>query len=232
VKVYASCSSYALGCVLGPYEASRAISVAVADVKQAEIIPGVAVLRKLRELAELELRVDGGATQIAKCRSRHFDAALKSDAELWFTVDDDIDATLPTLALLLEAVSDDAPRVCFAPYLQRGTDKVLVTWPEVTSERRLQGGRVRSALYGGFGLVVVNRPAMHLVARDAPTFFDAVGDEVPKSAAFLETITKEGYWLGEDFAFFERARRAGVIVEALVDGRVQHAGATLDLSTL
>jgi len=236
VKVYASCSSYTLGCLVGMHEASRLISAAVSDPEHEQLIPAVHALRLLRELSEFQLRVDGGATQIAKTRSRHFTAALASDCDAWFTIDDDIDTDLGTLALLLAAVKSDDPRVCFAPYRQRGTEHVaLVTWPDVGLERKVLSlspvfsGYVRSALYGGFGLVVVNRAAMQLIARDAPTFIE--GDGAPKSAAFLETLDAEGHWLGEDFAFYERARRVAT-VEALVTGNVTHAGAPLDLSTL
>jgi hypothetical protein len=111
----------------------------------------------------------------------------------------------------------------------------LVTWPPVSVEREVlsvepaEKGRVRTALFGGFGLVAVNRAAMQGIASMAPSFHDADGKT--KCAAFLEYITAEGYWLGEDFAFFERARRVAT-VEALVEGLVVHAGVPLDLSTL
>lgn len=232
MHVFASCSSYALGCLVGMHEAKKLIIDAVADVEHEQLLPAVHALRTLRELADpLELRVDGGETQIAKCRSRHFDAALHSKADVWVTFDDDIDTDLSTLATLLAAVDCPEPRVCFGPYLQRGAENVaLVSWPTVWNERDVNGGRVRTALNGGFGLVAVNRAAMQLIARDAPTFIDKRG-EAPKSAAFLEVLTDDGYWLGEDFAFFERARRVAT-VEALVTGFVSHAGMPLHLEVL
>jgi hypothetical protein len=244
VKVYASCSSYALGCVVGPGEAARLVNDSVADVSHAAILPAVNALRELRTFTDhLEFSFDGGATQIAKCRSRHFTRALESTCDVWVTLDDDIDTDRPTLALLLAAVAGDEPRVCFAPYYQRGMQGVvLMTFPPVMTERTVYSeptpsqetvsGTVRNALHGGFGLVAVNRAAMQAVARDAPTFRDGPDGEHLRVAAFLETITSDGYWLGEDFAFFARARAAGVRVEALVSGRVLHAGAMLDLSTL
>lgn len=235
MRVYASCSSYTLGCLMGMSEASRLLTLAVSDLEHEQVLPAVHALRLLRELADLELRVDGGATQIAKTRSRHFDHALNSTCDVWVTVDDDVDTDLRTLALLLAAVTGDEPRVCFAPYIKRGEEgTALVKWPDVSVERAVASllpvaqGRVRSALAGGFGLVAVNRAAMQLVARDAPTFWDA---DVLRSAAFLEVLTPDGHWLGEDFAFYERARKVAT-VEALVTGNVTHAGVALDLATL
>lgn len=236
MRVFASCSSYTLGCLIGMHEATRLITQAVSDLEHEQLLPAVHALRLLRELCEFELRVDGGATQIAKSRSRHFDAALNSTCDAWVTLDDDIDTDLHTLALLLAAVKGDEPHVCFAPYRQRGNENVaLVGWPSVGSERRVMSlapvfsGYARTALYGGFGMVAVNRAAMQLVARDAPTFLDSDGKT--KCAAFLEVLTPDGVWLGEDFAFFERARKVAT-VEALVTGLVSHAGESLDLSTL
>jgi hypothetical protein len=221
---------------VGAHEATGLLQAAVSDLEHEQLVPAVHALRTLRYLCDFHLRVDGGATQIAKCRSRHFDAALESGADVWVTLDDDIDADERTLALLLAAVGSDEPRVVFAPYTQRGQDdKVLVTWPPVSVEREVlsvepaEKGRVRTALFGGFGLVAVNRAAMQGIASMAPSFHDADGKT--KCAAFLEYITAEGYWLGEDFAFFERARRVAT-VEALVEGLVVHAGVPLDLSTL
>lgn len=243
MKIFASCSSYALGCVVGPAEAARLVNAAVGDEEHEQLLPAVHALRELRTFTDhLEFSFDGGATQIAKCRSRHFTKALNSTCDVWVTLDDDIDTDRATLALLLAAVADPEPRVCFAPYTQRGLETTaLVTWAPLVVERVLfteptpslptVSGTVRNALYGGFGLVAMNRAAMQAVARDAPTWIDSDG-QPPKVAAFLEVLTSDGYWLGEDFAFFKRARAAGVKVEALVSGRVTHAGVTLDLSNL
>lgn len=238
MHVFASCSSYTLGQMTSSREACALISAACGDLEATQLLPAVHALRELRRLAEVELRVDGGAQCIAKCRSRHFAAALKSAADVWFTIDDDVDTTRETLALLLAAVGDDAPRVCFAPYPMRNDPQVAaVEWTSVYLDREVVSlesaakGHVRSALRGGFGLVAVNRAAMvKLVQSDVPRFLDDDGERKP--AVFHEYIDSAGKWLGEDFAFFERARSAGVTIEALVTGETTHNGARLDLGVL
>ena len=126
-------------------------------------MPAVRVIARLRLLDELALRIDAGATCIGKARSRAFHAYRESKADLWVSVDDDNDATVQTLRWLVEAVSSSEPRVCLAPYLLRGPRKeptLSVELPNFYVDRTLSdGGRVRNARRGGFGLVALNRMA-------------------------------------------------------------------------
>ena len=103
-----------------------------------------------------------------------------------------------------------------------------VEWTSVYVERKLSGGGMaRRARRGGFGLVAMNRAAMQAAALGAPQYVDDDGTRRP--APFLELITDEGSWLGEDLAFFARLSPA-VLVEALVTGETWHAGSPLDLT--
>lgn len=227
VKLYASCSSYTLGQMVGTKEAARLIQAAVSDVEHEQLIPAVHALRELRELGDLALRVDGGATNLGRSRSRHFAAALESDCDAWVTLDDDIDTTRETLALMLAAIESDEPRICFAPYTERTNHGVaLVEWA-VPKEERVSG--VRSAVRGGFGCVAVNRAALIAVANVSPVWFDDV-DNQRKPGPFYEILEGEK-WYGEDFSFYRRARPVARI-EALTSGEVTHAGVRLDLSVL
>lgn len=247
--VFASCSAYALGCIAGPRQAVQMITDAV-QAKSWDLTVGpvlaVGTLRELLEMTPVALRVDGGATHIGKSRSRHLSEALRSKADTWLTVDDDVLADGEAVGTVLAAVdSESEPRVCIAPYLLRGKpDVVGVEWSEVNVTRAVhfegeQVGRVRTAKRGGFGLVAMNRLAMEAAADVSPWFRDDDGRAKP--AAFLEVMqptagdsagTKPlGRWLGEDLAFFERLP-SNVLVEAAVSGTVQHGELELELSQL
>lgn len=252
MRVFASCSSYTLGQMTSPVDACALISGAVGDMSREQLLPAVHALRELRRLdVEVELRVDGGSTYLAKSRSRHLAAALESTCDVWLTIDDDLDTTRETLALLLAAVDTaDEPRISFAPYLLRhgsdvafggGSDVACVEWTPITVERQVTNGlggpfghvrpgHVRRAVRGGFGLVAMNRKALELVQLTVPSFRD--NDGKMKPAAFLEQLNAAGEWLGDDLAFYSRMRGSGVVVEGLLTGETTHAGQRLDLSTL
>lgn len=224
-------SSYVVGRLLGAQQAEQLITQAIVKGASPEDAPVPACLSMhvLAELFDVALRVDGGATCIAKSRSRHLAAALESERDVWVSIDDDVTASPQTLAWLVEAVACAEPRVCVAPYLLRGVAGVAsVEWSPVYVDRRLsRGGLARRAKRAGFGLVAMNRAAMQAAALGAPTFVDDDGRR--HSAAFLELLTDSGQWLGEDLAFFHRLA-PGVIVEGLVTGETWHCGARLDLA--
>lgn len=229
--VYATISSYVLGKLVGakPAEAFITEAVAKGTLPDDAPVPATPSLHVLAEMYDVALRVDGGATCIARARSRHLAAALESKRDVWVTMDDDVAATPSTLHWLVEAVEGPEPRICFAPYLLRNAAGVAcVEWTSVYMDRKLSGGGLaRRARRGGFGLVAMNRAAMQAAALGAPQYIDDDGTRRP--APFLELITDQGSWLGEDLAFFHRLA-PGVLVEALVTGETWHAGAPLDLT--
>lgn len=231
--VYASCSSYVLGCLYGPARAAELVNEAVAHPAKKPPIFAVTALRALTKLADVTLRVDTGATHIGKSRSRHFYAALQSECDVWLTIDDDVSASPETVAWLIACVDIHTPCVCIAPYIQRGgqADVASVEFSPVYYERTLlpAGGSARRALRGGFGLVAMNRAAMKAIATASPSFRDDDGQTKP--AAFLEILTEHGKWLGEDLSFFARVPRE-VEVMALTTGKTIHAGHELALDVL
>lgn len=231
MKAFVSCSSYVLGSLFGPARACELITEAVKHETKKPPCFAVEALRRLTKLADVKLRVDGGASHLGKSRSRHFFDALSSDCDVWISIDDDVSATAETLGWLLDAVRGDAPRVCIAPCLLRGSGVVNVEWSPVYLERSLvSGGVARRASAGGFGLVAMNRAAMVLAAGAAPSWKDG-HDGAVKPAPFLEMLSSDGVWTGEDIAFFRRLPRE-VEVEALTEGRTNHAGYELSLEAL
>lgn len=230
MKVFASCSSYVLGCLTSPRQATELISRAVADVNVEQVLPAVHALRELRDLADLALRVDGGATHIGKSRSRHFAAALESDADVWFYIADDTDTTRETLGWLLDAVNREEPSFCFAPCTLRGDSGVVsVEWSPIYSVRNLSnGGKARRAARGD-GIGAMNRAALIEIAKNSPTWRDD-SDGYLKPAPYAEILEPGGAWYGEDLSICRRLD--GVTCEALITGETTHNTTRLDLRSI
>jgi hypothetical protein len=175
------------------------------------------------------LRIDGGGSHLGKSRSRHFHDAFVSDCDVWLSIDDDVSASPLTLQLLLCAVQGPTARVCVAPCLMRGSGAANIEWSQVYLERNIEpGGTARRIRAGGFGLVAMNRAAMKAAVTAAPSWKDFDG---LKGAPFLEMLSDDGTWVGEDIAFFRRLPRE-VEVEALTTGKTIHAGYELCLEAL
>ncbi len=233
--VFVSLPAYALGKTLGLDAAMKELHRQV-EHPDAASLPAARVIARLRTLADIGLRIDTGGTQLCAVRSRHADEAWKSGAPIWFSVDDDNEATTDTLRYMLEAVSDlDVPRIVIAPYIIRGGETlthvmVNVDLPRiVTTERRLpmSGARLRPVSKGGFGLVAMNRAALGAV-RDACEHLAYIDtDGVERLALFFAEI-RDKRWLHDDFSFFARVLKH-VTVEALLTGVTSHAGESLDL---
>ncbi len=228
--------AYTLGKTLGVEKGMAELQRQIAN-PDATSLPAVRTIARLRRLADLALRIDTGGTQLCAVRSRHADVAWKSGAEIWFSVDDDNEATTETLANMLEAVRGDEPRIVLAPYITRGEDTRLhvmvnVDLPRiVTTERRLpNGARLRPVTKGGFGLVAMNRAALGAVREACAHLAYIDTDGVERLALFFAEI-KGGRWLMDDFSFFARVP-SHVSVEALLTGHTLHAGERLDLSEI
>lgn len=235
MKVFASTGSYLLGRMIGSNEACAAIT-RIAATGAAPVglegahVPGALTIHELAKHYDVTLKVDGESVCIGKSRSRALADAIESAADVWLTVDDDVFAAGETLRWLVDAVTrDEAPRVCIVPCpLRNEPSRVNVEWAGVYLEDRLpRSGRVRRAKWGGFGLVAMNRAAMLAASNAAPSFRDHDGRI--KAAAFLELVTAEGRWLGEDISFFERLPRS-VTVDGLITGSVAHGSHKLDLT--
>ena len=233
-------SSYLAGRLLGGERgAAQLTAILGADTgNDSQWFPALRTLRLLRKLTDVELRLDTGATNIAKSRSRHFTAAVDSKCSGWLTIDDDVEASLETLGWLLAAIEGNEPRICMAPCLLRDGQTANVEWTELYSVRRVDHhlfphGQARRARRGGFGLVAMNRAALDRIASHNPrTWLDDDGER--KWWVFAETQVPRGdslRWLGEDLSFFENVP-VGVEIEALSTGETMHAGYGLDFGEL
>ena len=236
--IFVSVMTYALGKELGLTEAVVEFHAQVKE-PSSDSLPAARVVARLARLDELGLYIDPAATCIGKGRSRAFHAARESAADVWLSVDDDVDADTRTLELLVEAVRGDAdtPRVVFAPYWLREQDKVSAALELHPLARPIKGGgEALSAVAGGFGLVAVNRAAMQrLLVEHTPSILYRDDDGVERLALFHDIFfggSGVGVWYGEDTSFYKRCRGVGVRVEALATGNTVHCGRALRLDQI
>lgn len=224
---------YALGKELG-FEAAEAEFHRQMAEPTNESLACVRTIHRLRSLDVVGLRLDCNSVSIGQARSRAFHDAVESDAEVWVSVDDDVEADTVTLKHLLEAVRGGEPSICIAPYTLREREAVVSVALEPEGKPRLldTGGIVWPARGGGLGLCAVSRSALlrlSLAYASSLGFVDL--DGVHRLAMFHELL-EGAVWHGEDISFCERARAAGVRVEALGTGHVKHAGQTLQLDVV
>lgn len=235
--LFVSTATYAMGKAIGFEEASAEFQRQLEE-PTADSLQCVRVIARLRMLEQVAVWHDASATSIGKSRSRAFHEFLRSNADVWVTVDDDVEADTQTLRWLLAAVRSTTPRVCLAPCLTRGSNVVNVALPRFRLDadtRELPGGgRVMRVLAGGFGLVAISR----LAAETMATFFKNLAflddDQQLKLAVFQEMLAREpeGHhtWCGEDVSFCRRAQLAGVQTECLLTGYTVHDGQALKLA--
>jgi hypothetical protein len=231
--VFVTMSAYALGRKLGLEGAMAELNRQI-DEPSDRCLPGIRTIARLRTLCDVALRLDTGGSVLGKVRSRHFCAALESGADLWISVDDDVEATIGTLANMLQAVWGLVPRIVIAPCIIRGVESgpvqhVNVDLPRiVTTERTMPGGaRLRPCKGGGFGLVALNRFALIEIAQRHPELEYRDDDGAQRLGVFHDELVN-GQWFNEDLSFFRRVPET-VFVEALLTGVTSHDGEALPL---
>jgi hypothetical protein len=229
-RVCVTVSAYALGKRLGLERAMRELERQI-QAPDKESLPAARCIARLRRFADLVVRADTGGTLLGQVRSRHAHEAWRVGADVWISIDDDVEATTPTLRDMLEAVSSALPRIVVAPCVLRadGRSVVNIDIPRiVTTERFLSSGaKLRPIRAAGFALVAMNRAALEAVreACEHLRFQDADGEQ--RIALFHDELVG-GEWLSEDLAFFRRVPKH-VTVEALLTGYTSHAGQPLSL---
>jgi len=235
--VAASVITYELGKRLGP-EAAAAEFLRQATRSELEPgdagddLPSARCVRRLRRLADVALLHDAGGTSIGIGRARQFTMALETGADVWLSIDDDLDCSSDTLSHLLGAIDPTAEQIVIVPYwLRQQTPMVAVTLDQENTLERITstGARLRRAITGGFGLVAVTRSAMLAMVKAWPGLEYIDNDGKRRIGMFIEFI-RGGWWYREDFAFFSRVPRS-VRVEALLTGYTDHAGKPLRLET-
>lgn len=236
--IFCSTHAYVLGQQLGIESALEEFNAQLNEPTN-ESLPVVKTITRLRTLDEVQLWIDPGSSRLAESRSRAFWAAYESGAEVWFSCDDDCEASLQTVKWMIEAVKDRSC-ICVAPYWCRlsatQAERISIQIEalpdgQLPNYRQLSGGgATMQILHGGFGLVAMSHRAMAelVLSANYELYVDKEGFE--RAAVFLEYILNHT-WLGEDLAFFSRLPHS-VSREALVTGHTVHAGKLLDLTQM
>lgn len=217
-----------------PAEAMRMLHVELEHPSR-ESPEAIKTIVRLRTIDDCKVLLDSGSTSIGRARSRVFTLATLEDCEMWVAIDDDCEASMPTLRWAIEACRT-SQGICVIPYLSRrekGDDKataVVTITPEQMQQRRplSNGGACVPCTSAGFGLVFMHNRALRWMAESCRNLRFRDEDGQWKLAPFLELIDDEGNWYGEDISFFHRVP-GNIAIEALVTGDSSHKGAALRL---
>jgi hypothetical protein len=231
--LFVSCLTYELTRRVG-VERSGAAFVQMVRAPDSNALPAARAVARLTQLGiELEL-FHGVSSCLPKARSRAAAAALKSGAAYWVMCDDDVEAPTATLVDLINVAGPPGePRISVLPCLVRGSAQR--TNCEFSGDSRLNADAsawVRPVSLAGCGLMVVTRAALErlfTVYRDELGFTDDDGQE---RVALFNMLLEPPRWYGEDYSFCRRADRAGIPIDALVQGVSTHDGQDLDLGSL
>jgi hypothetical protein len=197
-------------------------------------LPAARTVGRLVQLGvQLEL-FHGVSSCLPKARSRAAAAAFASGAAYWLMCDDDVEAPTETLVDLINVAGlPTEPRISVLPCLVRGSAQR--TNCEFRGEARLIGEAsawVRPVSLAGCGLMVVTRAALDrlfMVYREELGFTD---DDGQQRVALFNMLLEPPRWYGEDYSFCRRADRAGIPIDALVQGKSTHDGQNLELDSL
>jgi hypothetical protein len=232
-SLFVSCLTYELTRRVG-VERSGAAFVQMVRAPDESSLPSARAVARLIQLgAEVEL-FHGVSSCLPKARSRAAAAALKSGAAYWLMCDDDVEAPTETLVALINAAGPpDEPRISVLPCLVRGSAQRSNC--EFRGEARLNaqaGVWVRAVSLAGCGMMVVTRAALE---RLFDVYADELGftdDDGQPRVALFNMLLEPPRWYGEDYSFCVRADRAGIPIDALVQGTSSHDGQSLELGSL
>lgn len=223
---------YALGRQYGAKQGLRRLELEIQSPSM-QSHPAVRTIARLRQMDDVHVRNDCGATSIGRARSRAFHDAYQSEADIWVTCDDDVEATSITLRWMLDAVKS-SHGVCAVPYVLRLSDDeqscTSVSVADGTVRSLPNGGEVVPCSQAGLGLIAVQRHAMNRIVAVNQHLRWRDDDGIERLALFHELLT-DGQWLGEDLSFFRRIPPT-IPVECLVTGNSSHNGVPLKLENV
>ena len=231
--LFVSCLTYELTRRLG-VERSGAAFVQMARAPDESALPAARTVARLAALGEeLEL-FHGVSSCLPKARSRAAAAALASGAAYWLMCDDDVEAPTETLVDLIKVAGPPGEaRVSVLPCLVRGSaDRSNCAFRGAARLNAQASAWVRPVSLAGCGMMVVNRAALERlfdVYREELGFTD---DDGQQRVALFNMLLEPPRWYGEDFSFCVRADRAGIPIDALVQGASTHDGQELQLESL
>jgi hypothetical protein len=231
-SLFVSCLTYELTRQVGVERSGEAF-IQMVNAPDINSLPAARTVARLITLGEVGL-FHGVSSCLPKARSRAAAAAFKSDAAYWVMCDDDVEAPTATLEDLIRIAGPPTePRIAVLPCLIRGSANRHNC--EFRGEARLNvdaAAWVRPVSLAGCGLMVVTRAALDRlfnVYREPLGFED---DDGEKRVALFDMLLEPPRWYGEDFSFCVRADRAGIPIDALVQGQSAHDGQTLELESL
>lgn len=182
-------------------------------------LPAFRTVNRLRKLTEVTLHIET-QTPIARARSHAAGVFLQTGLDDWLSLDGDLDVSEEALKALIAARG--GRRIVFGAYRLRRRPSLSIA----TSSATFTPGRPFPITAGGFGCVLAPRVALELVVEQHPELLvTEPGGSYPM--VFLErvaTSSSGGAWVGEDVAFCERARRAGVDLVAVLHSGILHDG--------
>jgi hypothetical protein len=235
MRAYITISSYVLGRLYSPKLASNILTEMVTQpLASTTPLPGCTTIRTIWQIlqgrgGEADLHADGGGSHIAKTRSRHFSAAVTAGADVWITVDDDVEADEKCLGAMLLLLDVKEPRIVGAPCLMRDTGTANFEEPAITRPTQDFPVRHREIAAIGTGLLGVNRAALDRLTATEPSLLDHGGELYP---VFAE-VRDGRHWYGEDISFCRRAQSAGIPILACLTGTTRHdVGPDLHLEEL
>jgi hypothetical protein len=233
--IYVSTACYSLGRELGHDDAIEEFRRQVLRDLNDESLAAAKTIARLRNLEEIVLHIDAGATSIGRTRSRALFEAWRhpSNPDVWVMCDDDVEADKQTLAWLVEAARKTRGVVLAPCWLRRREPVVNVILTEAGIVLPLSdGGAIMPCAAGGLGLAAMHRDAIDRVwsARMPElAFLDEDGSE--KCGCFVEVLSG-GKWWTEDLSFFIRWLPDDVARHCLLSGRTCHDHRLLDCSSV
>lgn len=230
--LFVSCLTYELTRRVGVERSGEAF-VQMVRAPDGNALPAARTVARLIQLGQVEL-FHGVSSSLPKARSRAAAAALASGAAYWLMCDDDVEAPTATLVDLINAAGPPGePRISVLPCLIRGSKERSNC--EFRGDSRLNAGAaawVRPVSLAGCGMMVVTRAALERLFsayREELAFTD---DDGQQRVALFNMLLEPPRWYGEDFSFCRRADRAGIPIDALVQGVSTHDGQSLELESL
>lgn len=189
--------------------------------------PGVRTIGQIGRLGEeAAVYVDGG-TLITKGRSRAAAFFLRSSADVWVSVDDDMFAAVDVVRQLVA--------VCRHTRGLVGTPAVLRDGRAFNFRRAfapvdvlpMPGTHEVAATYCcvdqiGQGLVAMHRELVTAIADQVPQVAPGTPQAFP--AIFLEYVDDDGVWIGEDVALCKHAERLSLPLHMLCNAPTNHGG--------
>lgn len=229
---------YLHGKILGLAQAQKALQAMVLgqEVRGVPKPRAVDTIQRLGDLfgdlEQLAIRIETNGSSLGKARARALHWAYQAKADVWVSADDDVTASPGTLQTLVRLCRDATePRVIVAPCAIRvgeSTTEAGVNVVPVAPATPLEHGLLLPILWGGFGLVAMNRLALEAIEQGRPTCKDDDGTLMPLVFNCEVIGSAPAQWLGEDYSFFAQLPKA-VKAYALLRGETDHAGALVDL---